>query len=275
MQRILLLFCVLAPLFSFAADNAAPSGVIRLATTTSVDNSGLLKHLLPRFLEQHTYEIDLKVVGSGKALRMGRTGDVDIVWVHFPPAEKQFVDDGYGINHQTVMRNDYIVAGPADDPGNIVSAGNIIEAFQRIARNQHLFVSRGDDSGTNKKEISLWKQAGIDPYGTEWYMESGVGMAASLEMAQKKVAYVLIDHATFVVGHEEGFTLLLEDPINLSNFYSVIAVNPDKNSGVNLDGANDFIEWLISPTGQETIAAYSHKGQQLYKPTRLPMRKSP
>ena len=141
--------------------------------------------------------------------------------------------------------------------------------MESIARKNILFVSRADDSGTNKKELSLWRQTRIDPYATEWYLESGAGMADTLSIAQQEKAYLIIDRATFTVRHKEGFNILLEDPVNLANPYSVIAVNPEKNPAVNLQGANHLINWLISPEGQNNIASYMHHGEQLYHPTRL------
>jgi len=268
MRRFLLLITFFIPLLSFAADEASNKSLIRMATTTTVEDSGLLEYLLPFFLKRHPYKIDLKVIGSGKALRLGRTGAVDVVWVHSPPAEKQFVEQGYGINRQTVMRNDFVLVGPIGDPGNIASASNIIDAFQVIARKKLPFVSRADDSGTNKKELSLWRQAEIDPYAADWYLESGVGMADSLLMAQEEGAYLIIDRATFEVRHDGSSKLLLEDSVNLFNPYSVIAVNPERNEGVNIEGANKLIDWLSSEEGQALIAGYSYRGKQLYFPLR-------
>lgn len=269
MQRILLILCLLTPLISIAEEISTPNKLIRMAATTSIENSGLLKYLLPKFMRQHDCEVDLTVVGSGKALRLARTGKVDVVWVHSPPAEMNFVAQGYGINRQTVMRNDFVLVGPTDGPGNIAAADNILQALQMIAKQGLRFVSRGDDSGTNKKELSLWERAGIDPYGSDWYLETGVGMAASLLIAQEEQAYMIIDRATFEVRHGEGIGLLLKDPVNLSNPYSVIAVNPDRNAGVNLKGANEMINWLVSREGQGLIESYTHRGQQLYYPTKL------
>jgi len=275
MRRFLLLITLFISLVSFAADEVSNKNALRIATTTTVEDSGLLEYLLPFFLKRHPYKVDLLVAGSGKALRMGRTGAVDVVWVHSPPAEKQFVEQGYGVNRQTIMRNDFVLVGPVNDPGNIASASNIIEAFQRIAWKKQPFVSRADDSGTNKKELSLWRQADVDPYGTDWYLESGVGMADSLILAQEEGAYVMIDRATFEVRHGGSSSLLLEDPVNLFNPYSVIAVNPDRNKGVNIEGANKLIGWLSSEEGQALIADYMYSGQQLYFPAALPVNQAP
>jgi tungstate transport system substrate-binding protein len=269
MRQFLLLITLFIPLLSYAENETSNETLLRLATTTTVEDSGLLEYLLPFFLKRHPYKVDLLVAGSGKALRMGRTGAVDVVWVHSPPAENKFIEQGYGINRQTVMRNDFVLVGPGNDPGGIATASNIFEAFQRIASKELLFVSRADDSGTNKKELSLWKKAGIDPYGADWYHESGAGMAESLLLAQQENAYMIIDRATFEVRHGEGIRVILEDPINLFNPYSVIAVNPEKVKGVNDVGVSKLIDWLVSKEGQELIEAYTHRGQQLYFPTRL------
>ena len=264
-------FTLLFLLFSFQtqaveADNR--QSTLRLATTTSVDNSGLLKHLLPRFAENNPYQIQLTVVGSGKALRMGRSGEVDVVWVHSPRSEKKFVDEGYGINHHQVMRNDFVLVGPESDPAGISSASDVADALKKIANSQLVFVSRADDSGTNKKELLVWQLADIDPVGNDWYLETGTGMAATLKMAEAENAYLLIDRATFSVRQEKGLKILLEDSENLSNPYSVIAVNPAKNSNINHLAATRLISWLISTEGQQAIAGFKHDGQQLYYPVR-------
>lgn len=265
MRRILLLIALLIPGLAYAQESGSKS-LIRLAGTTTIESSGLLDYLLPFFLKRHPYKVDLVIVGSGKALRLGRTGGVDIVWVHSPPAEKKFMDQGYGVHRKTVMRNDFILVGPADDPGKIASADDILQAFQMIAAKGLPFVSRADDSGTNKKELLLWEKAGIDPYGNDWYLESGQGMAASLEMAEGEAAYMMIDRATFEVRHGRGFKVLLEDPGNLSNLYSVIAVNPKRYKTVNYEGAKELIDWLVSKEGQALISDYTPRGTPLYLP---------
>lgn len=269
-RAVLLLVGLFSPLLSVAGDSLVSGKIIRLAATTSIENSGLLEHLMHEFLGQHAYQIRLTVVGSGKALRLGRTGHADVVWVNSPAAETTFVEQGYGINRQTVMRNDFVLAGPENDPAGAGSAASIVEALRMLAGQGAVFVSRGDDSGTNKKELSLWKQAGIDPYGTDWYMETGVDMAESLVMAEEEKAYIMIDRATFEVRHGHGIRVLLEDPANLSTPYSVIAVNPVRNKSVNLEGANTLINWLVSEHGQALISAYAPMGRQLYYPVAIP-----
>ena len=239
---------------------------LRLATTTSVDNSGLLDFLLPEFKKDYPYDVKVTVVGSGKALRLGRTGEVDVVWVHSPASEKKFVDEGFGVSHKTVMRNDFILAGPVEDPAQISSENNIHDALKKIAASQTLFVSRGDDSGTNKKELLLWDAIGVDPVGEDWYLETGQGMGASLQTAQQNKAYIMIDRATFVVRQDASYKIVLEDEGNLSNPYSVMAVNPTKQKAINFQAAIKFIDWLDSPKGKLTIAAFKHNDEQLYFP---------
>jgi len=253
-------------LASAGAVYAESAKTLRLATTTSVDNSGLLDFLLPEFKKDYPYDVTVTVVGSGKALRLGRSGAVDVVWVHSPASERKFVDEGFGVSHKTVMRNDFILAGPVDDPAQISSEKNIHDALKKIASAGTLFVSRGDDSGTNKKELSLWDAVGVDPVGEDWYLETGQGMGASLKTAQQNKAYIMIDRATFVVRHDASYKIVLEDEGNLSNPYSVMAVNPTKQKAINFQAAINFIDWLDSPRGKLMIAAFKHDDEQLYFP---------
>lgn len=260
-----LLFSLLISAHSHATEPASTK-LIRLAATTSIENSGLLKFLLPKFSARHPYEFDLRIVGSGNALRLGRTGKVDMVWVHSPAAEEQFVEEGYGKNRQTVMRNDFVIAGPTTDPGKIASAANALDALARISSLKLPFVSRADDSGTNKTELALWKKANIDPYGQHWYLEAGLGMAAALQLAEQKNAYLLIDRATYTARNAQKLQILLEDLVNLANPYSVIAVNPAKNDGINANAVGIFIDWLISAEGQQAIGDFQYDGKQLFTP---------
>jgi tungstate transport system substrate-binding protein len=243
---------------------AEPLQTLRLATTTSVENTGLLSHLLKKFTTSHPYEIKLTVVGSGKALRMARAGEVDLIWVHSPAAEKKFLDQGFGVQRHTVMYNHFILAGPADDPAKIVGQKDVLHALHNIARKQHTFLSRGDDSGTHKKERQLWQTIQLDPVGEDWYLESGTGMADSLSLAEANNAYMMIDRATFLVRGKGKLRLLFEDSKNLSNPYSVIAVSPEKHPNVNLSAAQSFIDWLNSNEGQLTITRFQYQGHSLY-----------
>lgn len=242
----------------------AETNTLRLATTTSVENSGLLEHILPAYRKQHPYDMETTIVGSGKALRLGRTGDVDMVWVHSPASEKRFVDEGFGTEHHTIMRNDFIIAGPVDDPAGIEGSPDVFTALKKIKDNKASFISRADDSGTNKKEIALWGKINFDPVGEDWYLETGSGMAASLKVAEEEKAYIMIDRATFVVRHGPTLKMLAEDTINLSNPYSVIMVNPEKHAATNTEAASSFINWLRSAEGASAIESFQHDGQQLY-----------
>ncbi|MEJ2213843.1 MAG: substrate-binding domain-containing protein [Gammaproteobacteria bacterium] len=243
---------------------AESSHTLRLATTTSVENSGLLTYLMPHFKIKHPYEVDVSIVGSGKALRLGRTGAVDVVWVHSPASEMRFVEEGFGVNHHTVMRNDFVIAGPKHDPAKIADSADVLAALKKISDSNATFISRADDSGTNKKEISLWKKLDYDPVGEDWYIETGSGMAESLKTAEKQQAYIMVDRATFVVRHGPSFKILIEDPDNLSNPYSVVMVNPEKHSATNTVAAGDFITWISSDAGKSAIESFQHNNQQLY-----------
>ena len=247
--------------------NASADITLRLFISTSINDSGLINYLIPSFKQRHSLSIDISVVGTGKALQMGRIGAADVVWVHSPSDEQKFVAEGYGINRRTVMRSDFVLAGPAHDPAQVAGSGDIVTAMQRIAERRAMFVSRGDDSGNNKRELALWRKAKLDPYGSDWYLETGAGMADSLALAETKDAYILIDRATFLVHRSAEYQLLLEDSANLANPYSVIAINPARNSNANLEAARVFIDWLISPEGQQLIADFKHQGQQLYFPS--------
>lgn len=270
MWRFISIICLMIPLFYTPIICASPNNVLRIATTTSVENSGLLKYLLPQFTRHYPYEIEVFAVGSGKALRMARTGEADIVLAHSPEAEEKFINEGYGVNRQEIMKDDYVLAGPGEDKAGIADATGINEVMSRIAESESVFISRGDDSATHREELSLWKNADIDPLGTDWYVETGTSMVSSLRTAEEMSAYILIDRATFLRQHKKGFSMLYEDRIKLTSTFNVIAANPKKIKDVNVDAAMNLINWLTSADGQSTIAGYSHDGQQLYRPTRLP-----
>lgn len=257
------------PLFYTPVTWASPNNVLHIATTTSVENSGLLKYLLPQFIKHYPYEIKISAVGSGKALRMARTGEADVVLTHSPEVEDRFINEGFGINRHEIMKDDYVLAGPSEDKAGIATATGINEVLSRIAKSGSVFISRGDDSATHRAELSLWKSADIDPFGSDWYIESGTSMVSSLRTAEEMNAYILIDRATFLTQHQKEFSILYEDGIRLSSTFNVIAANPEKNKDVNVDAATNLINWLTSANGQAAIAGYSYNGQQLYRPTRL------
>ncbi len=265
-MKLKFLFLVLL-LSSFGLVQAGKQQPLRLATTTSTQNSGLLDFLLPAFTRESGYEVHVIAVGTGKALRMGCDGDADVVLVHAPQAEKAFVAQGCGVERHTVMVNDFVIVGPVNDPAGTANGGSAVDALQRIARHQSLFISRGDDSGTHKKERDLWRRAGIRPAG-DWYREAGQGMGKVLQMAGELDAYTLTDRATWL-AYQARLPLRITfagDPV-LLNPYSIIAVNPQKYPDGNHAGANALIGWLTSAEGQQKIAAFTVDGTQLFRPT--------
>lgn len=255
-------------LLGLAAGPAAGTGkVLRLATTTSTENSGLLKHLLPRFERDTGYKVHVISVGTGKALRMGRDGDVDVVLVHAPAAERQFVADGHGVDRRDVMYNDFIIAGPATDPAGVRGERDAAAALRRIAERGAVFVSRGDDSGTHKKERNLWQAAGVKPSG-KWYLEAGQGMEQVLFMAGELGGYTLTDRGTWLAIRKKlPLQVSAEGDARLFNPYGIIAVNPARYPDVNYEGAKALIAWITSPAGQTLIADFKINGQPLFVPS--------
>lgn len=252
---------------------ATPNKILRMATTTSTENSGLLEAILPKFEKSSGYEVHVIAVGTGKALRMGRDGDVDVVLVHAPPAEKKFVAGGYGINRRHVMYNDFVIVGPPNDPAGIKNMKDPAEALATIARKHAVFVSRGDDSGTNKKELRLWKAAGIKPHG-EWYRAAGQGMGKVLQMTSELEAYTLTDRGTWLSMRDKlPLKILVQGDPRLYNPYGVIAVNPGRYPDTNYQGAMAFIAWITSPQGQQLISDYRVHNEQLFVPMALKVAK--
>jgi tungstate transport system substrate-binding protein len=241
---------------------------LKMATTTSTENTGLLKVLLPPFEAKNNCKVDVIAVGTGQSLKLGEQGDVDVVLVHAPELEEKFIKDGYGINRQYVMYNDFIIVGPPEDPAKIKGLKVAKEAFAKIAATQSPFVSRGDKSGTHTKELAIWKAAGIKPEGN-WYIESGKGMGEVLNMANEKKAYTLSDRGTYLAYREKTSSIILSegDPV-LGNPYHIIAVNPGKFPHVKKELASKLIEWVISKEGQQIIRDFKDKnGNLLFTPT--------
>jgi tungstate transport system substrate-binding protein len=228
-----------------------------LATTTSTQDSGLLDVLIPAFEKKTGYFVKTIAVGSGQAMSMGQKGEADVLLVHSPAAEKQFVSGGGGINRTIVMHNDYIIVGPPADPATIKGSKTTPEAFKKIAAAGSLFLSRGDNSGTNAKEKDIWKTAGINPEGQKWYQQTGLGMGQTLNVAAEKKGYTLADRGTWLALQKNlGLPILMEgDPI-LLNVYHVIQVNPAKWPKVNADGAKAFSDFMVSPETQGIIKTY-------------------
>ncbi len=232
-----------------------------LATTTSTQDSGLLDYLLPDFEARYGVRVDVVAVGSGQAIRLGQDGNADVLLVHSPTAEEQFMADGHGTRRETVMYNDFVVVGPKADPAGI-NGLTASEAFRKVAQARATFISRGDESGTHSKEKAIWKVAGIEPAG-DWYISAGQGMGDVLTMANELHAYTLSDRATYLAYAQAAIELeiLVErDPL-LVNPYSVIAVNPARSTKINADLADMFIDWLISPPTQDKIAQFGWRGK--------------
>ncbi len=262
------LFVVLAFAMLSGAAPAADRYIV-VASTTSTQNSGLFDYLLPAFENKSGIDVRVVAVGTGAALDMARRCDADVVLVHAPNAEKRFVAEGHGVERYPVMYNDFIIVGPENDPGGIRSMQDASKALAMIASAEAVFVSRGDDSGTNKKELLLWRQAGVDPLddsGT-WYRETGSGMGATLNTAQAMRGYTLADRGTWISFNNRGnLEMLVEGDPALYNPYGVIMVNPEKCPSVKADAAGNFIDWLRSAAGQQHIADFRLKGQQLFIP---------
>jgi tungstate transport system substrate-binding protein len=246
---------------------------IVVASTTSTENSGLYSFVLPRFSEQTGIEVRVVAVGTGQALHIAQNGDADVLLVHHRPSEDQFISQGYGVTRYDLMYNDYILVGPRDDPASVLSAANVIGAVQRIATNKSLFISRGDDSGTHKKELELWNQSGIDTTktGNGWYQETGRGMGGTLNMASALDAYTLSDRATWLkFGNKGRLDILFQSDPPLFNPYGIILVNPEKHPHIKTRDGQTFIEWMLSEAGQTLIANYRILGQQAFFPTAKP-----
>lgn len=245
----------------------ADESLLRLATTTSTANSGLMDFLLPKFTEETGIEVHLIAVGTGKALRLGREGDVDIVLVHARAAENAFVDAGYGVDRADVMYNDFIIVGPETDPAGAAKSNSVAEVLQRIHDSEQPFISRGDDSGTHKRELILWKSSSKSPGGS-WYREVGQGMGKTLQIANEVDGYTMTDRGTWLAYESKlEIQLLFEDDPPLFNPYGIIAVNPERHPDINYAGAIKLIKWMTSPPVQKMIGEFKIKGQQLFVPS--------
>jgi tungstate transport system substrate-binding protein len=239
-----------------------------LATTTSTQDSGLLDVLVPDFQARTGYVVKTVAVGSGQALKMGQDGNADVLLVHSPAAEVTFMDGGYGVDRRLVMHNDFVIVGPSADPAAIRGTATAADALKKIATAGATFISRGDKSGTNTAELALWKKAAITPSGA-WYVESGQGMGATLQVASQKAGYTLTDRATYLAQKATlSLDILVEGDAALLNVYHVIPVNPAKWPSVNTAGAQAFADYLVSAEGQALIGTFgvSKFGQQLFVP---------
>ena len=246
-------------------------GEIILSTTTSTQDSGLLDFLLPEFKNDTGIEVKVIAVGTGQALQMGRDGEADVLLVHAKASELEFLEEGAGTERHDVMYNDFILVGPTGSTA-VEKGNNIEKALSAIKEKELVFVSRGDDSGTHKKELAIWKAVGIEPAG-DWYLDAGAGMGAVLTMANEKEAYTITDRATYLsMKNDLDLEIVIEGDENLLNQYGVIPVNPevlgDKADQINHEGALEFMNWLISERGQELISKYGIEefGQALFFP---------
>ena len=240
------------------------------ASTTSTENSGLFGYILPMFEKKTGIKVKVVARGTGAAIEMGKRGDADMLFVHAKEQELKAVEEGYFVNRHDVMYNDFVIIGPMNDPAKIKGIKSASEAFRKIAESGNLFVSRGDNSGTNMKELSIWKITGIDPKSQKWYLEVGQGMEKTQRIANEKHAYTLTDRGTWLATREkdklEMLIVLEGDPI-LFNQYGVMAVNPEEQKHVKYKEAMEFIKWLISKEGQEVIGSFKDKlGNQLFIP---------
>ena len=254
---------------SESADNSSKDKKLILATTTSTDDSALLDFILPDFEEGSQVRVDVVAVGTGQALKLGEDGNADVLLVHARAREDAFMDAGHGVRREDVMYNDFVIIGSEADPVGIKGMTNASEAFTQIAAAEAGFISRGDDSGTHTKEKAIWTAAGIEPSG-DWYISAGQGMGAVITMADEQQAYTLSDRATYLARSLEGLDLVIlaeGDPM-LFNPYGVMAVNPDKGEHIQLELANQFIDWLVSVETQDVIATYGVKqfGSPLFTP---------
>ena len=264
-----LLSVVLAAVVAAVAPAASAQKFITVASTTSTEQSGMFKHLLPAFTKKTGIEVRVVALGTGQALDLARRGDADVVFVHARSAEEKFIAEGHGVKRQPVMYNDFVLIGPKSDPAKVAGGKDITEALKKIKAAQAPFVSRGDRSGTHIAELALWKQAGIDIAADKglWYRDTGQGMGPALNSASSMNAYILSDRATWLAFKNRGdLAILVEGDKRLFNQYGVILVNPEKHPSVKKEMGQAFIDWLVSPEGQKTIADYRIGPDQLFYP---------
>jgi len=268
MRKLFVLILVLVMIGGAAAVSAETR--IRMASTTSTQNSGLFDYLLPIFEKKTGIKIDVVAVGTGASIEIGKRGDADVVFVHAKEQELKAVEEGFFVNRHDVMYNDFVIIGPTSDPAKIKGMKSAPDAFKKISGSGASFVSRGDKSGTNTKELSLWKKAGIEPAGQKWYLEVGQGMEKTQRIADEKRAYTLTDRGTWLATRDKDkldMVVVLEGDPTLFNQYGVMAVNPEKAKNVKYKEAMEFVNWIISKEGQDAVAAFKDKnGNPLFIP---------
>jgi len=266
MKRII----VLIMLLMFANTSAFGETRIRMASTTSTQNSGLFDYLLPIFEKKTGIKIDVVAVGTGAAIEIGKRGDADVVFVHAKEQELKAMEEGFFVNRHDVMYNDFVVIGPTNDPAKIKGMKATTDALKKIAETGALFVSRGDKSGTHTKELALWKKVNIDPAGQKWYLEVGQGMEKTQRIADENRAYTLTDRGTWLATKDKeklDMAVVLEGDPTLFNQYGVMAVNPEKFKTVRFRETMEFVNWIISQEGQSVVSSYKDKnGNALFIP---------
>jgi len=267
-RRVLLMAAVAAGMLA-PAPLAAQEKFIIVASTTSTEQSGLFRHLLPIFERKTGIQARVVALGTGQALDVGRRGDADVVLVHDPAAERTFVEEGHGVNHRPFMYNDFVIVGPRADPARIAGGRDVLAALRLVAAARAAFVSRGDRSGTHAAELRYWKAAGVDIAAQKgpWYRETGSGMGPALNIASSMGAYILADRGTWLSFKNRGdLAILVEGDPKLFNQYGIMLVNPDRHPHIKKDLGNAFIDWVVSPEGQQAISDYKIGGEQLFFP---------
>lgn len=263
---IMMMFCLVTVPAWGESDRA-----LMMATTTSTDNTGLLEYLVPEFTRDTGIEMKWVATGTGNALKLGENCDVDVLMVHAPAAEKQFVANGFGLDRKEIMFNDFVIIGPASDPAEI-KGGSVSDALNKILETQAVFVSRGDNSGTHKKELFLWDSAGLPiPESESWYIQAGQGMLATINMAGEKNGYTMTDRGTYIKYEHTAqgnpqLKILVEGDDSLKNQYSVMAVNPNRCENVNYEAAVQFSDWITGEKAQNMIAAFKLLDKTLFIP---------
>ena len=258
-------------LLAGACDKTESSGTLMMATTTSTDNTGLLDYLKPEFEKDTNIELKWAAMGTGKALAFGKNCDCDILMVHAPGAEKKYIEDGFGIERKQIMYNDFVIIGPENDPAKI-KGKSVIEALQSVQREKSLFASRGDNSGTNKKEIKLWKAAKLDvPDKQSWYLQTGQGMINTITVAEERGAYTMTDRGTYIKYESQkkgtpALKILVEGDTNLLNQYSVLSINPEKCKETKIALSREFSKWISSKRVQKLIGEFKLLDKQLFTP---------
>ncbi|MET4130146.1 substrate-binding domain-containing protein [Roseovarius sp. MBR-6] len=269
MLRRHLLSLALGAALALGAGTARAQEFILVQSTTSTQNSGLFDHILPIFQDKTGIEVRVVAVGTGQAIKNAENGDGDVLFVHAKAAEEKFVAEGHGVSRADVMYNDFVIVGPADDPAGVAGMSDVTAALTRISEAEAPFASRGDDSGTHKAELRLWKAAGIDVQAASggWYRETGSGMGATLNTGTGMGAYVMTDRATWIAfGNKGDYRIAVEGDARMFNQYGIILVNPEKHPGVKAEAGQTFIDWVLSDEGQAAIASYKVDGQQLFFP---------